>query len=123
MATTATSAMNTLTNGQQKALDAIVSAQAPVVAYVRKAVDFVESTIPELPTRELGEKLPSLKQFVDNQFLFATRMLETNHTFVLELLEATKPVAEKVIVQKSAVGIRKVAKTPARKRSTTPVAA
>ena len=115
--------MNTLTNGQQKALDAIVSAQAPVVAYVRKAVDFVESTIPELPTRELGEKLPSLKQFVDNQFLFATRMLETNHTFVLELLEATKPVAEKVIVQKSAVGIRKVAKTPARKRSTTPVAA
>ena len=34
-----------------------------------------------------------------------------------DLLEATKPVAEKVVVQKPATGVRKVTKAPARKRA------
>ena len=117
MAPTATTVMNTLTDGQEKALDALVNVQTPVVEYVRKAVDYVETSVPDLPTRELGEKLPSIKQFVDNQFLFAATVLETNHKFVLDLLEATKPVAEKVVVQKPATGVRKVTKAPARKRA------
>ena len=117
MAATATTVLNTLTDGPEKALDALVNVQTPVVEYVRKAVDYVETSVPDLPTRELGEKLPTIKQFVDNQFLFASRVLEANHTFVLDLLEATKPVAEKVVVQKPATGVRKVTKAPARKRA------
>jgi tRNA U34 5-carboxymethylaminomethyl modifying GTPase MnmE/TrmE len=114
---TATTALNTLTDNQEKAIEALVNAQAPVVTYIRKAVDYVETSIPDLPTKELGEKLPTIKQFVDNQFLFATKMLEVNHKFVLDLLDATKPVAEKIVVQKPAAGVRKVTKAPARKRT------
>ena len=117
MAATATTVLNTLTDGQEKALDALATVQAPVVTYIRKAVDYVETSVPDFPTRDLGEKLPSIKQFVDNQFVFAGRVLEANHQFVLDLLEATKPVAEKVVVQKPATGVRKVTKAPARKRA------
>ena len=115
MAATATTVMNTLTDGQEKALDALVNVQAPVVDYVRKAVDYVETSVPDLPTRDLGEKLPTIKQFVDNQFLFAGRVLDSQHKFVGELLEVTKPVTEKVVVQKPATGVRKVSKTAPRK--------
>ena len=117
MAATATTVMNKLTDGQEKALEALVNVQIPVVTYVRKAVDYVETSIPELPTKELGEKLPTIKQFVDSQFLFAGKVLDTNHKFVLELLDATKPVAEKIVAQKPATGVRKAAKAPARKRT------
>ena len=82
---------------------------------MRKAVDYVEASMPELPTRDLGEKLPTIKQFVDNQFVFAGKVLDTNHKFVAQLLEVTKPVTEKVVVQKPATGVRKVTKTTARK--------
>jgi len=119
MAANATTVMNSLTDGQEKALEALANVQAPVVTYVRKAVDYVETSVPDFPTKELGDKLPSIKQFVDNQFLFAGRVLDANHKFVLDLLEATKPVAEKVVVQTPATGVRKVAKAPARKRPAT----
>ena len=39
------------------------------------------------------------------------------HKFVLDLLEVTKPVTEKVVAQKPATGVRKVTKAPARKRA------
>ena len=42
-------------------------------------------------------------------------MLDNQHKFVAELLEVTKPVTEKVVVQKPATGVRKVTKTTARK--------
>ena len=117
MAATATTVMNTITDTEEKALEALVNVHGPVVVYVSKAVDYVETSVPEFPTRDLGEKVPTIKQFVDNQFLFAGKVLDANHKFVLDLLEATKPVAEKVVVQKPATGVRKVTKAPARKRA------
>ncbi len=116
MAATATTVMNSITDTQEKVLEAIVNVQEPVVTYVRKAVDYVEASVPDLPTRDLGEKLPTMKQIVDNQFVFAGRLLEANHKFVAELLDVTKPVTEKVVVQKPATGVRK-AKAAPRKRT------
>ena len=115
MAAAATTIMNTLTDTQEKLLDVLVNAEEPVVTYVRKAVDLVEASMPELPTRDLGEKLPTIKQFVDNQFVFAGKVLDSQHKFVGQLLEVTKPVTEKVVVQKPATGVRKVTKTAPRK--------
>jgi hypothetical protein len=115
MAATATTVMNTITDTQEKVLEALVTVEAPVVTYVRKAIDYVEASLPELPTRDLGEKLPTIKQVVDNQFLFAGKVLDTQHKFVAELLEVTKPVTEKVVVQKPATGVRKVTKPAPRK--------
>jgi hypothetical protein len=115
MAAPATKVMNTITDTQEKVLETLVSVQTPVVDYVRKAVDYVETSVPELPTRDLGEKLPTIKQFVDNQFAFAGKVLDSQHTFVAELLEVTKPVTEKVVVQKPATGVHKVTKSTPRK--------
>ena len=115
MAASATTVMNTITDTQEKVLEVLLNVETPVVTYVRKAVDYIEGSMPELPTRDLGEKLPTIKQFVDNQFLFAGRVLDSQHKFVGELLEVTKPVTEKVVVQKPATGVRKVSKTAPRK--------
>ena len=118
MAAPATTVMNAITDTEEKVFEVLHDLQAPVVTYVRKAVAYVESSMPELPTRDLGENLPTFKQFVDNQFVFAAKMLDDQHKFVVELIEVTKPVTEKVVVQKPATGVRKVTKTTARKTST-----
>ena len=117
MAATATTVMNTITDTEEKALEALVNVHTPVVEYVAKAVDYVETSIPALPTQRFGENLPTIKQFVDNQFAFAGKVLDVQHKFVLDLLDVTKPVAEKIVVQKPATGVRKVTKAPARKRT------
>src|SRR3954470_14502173 len=76
MAATATTVMNTITDTEEKALEALVTVHAPVVEYVAKAVDYVETSIPSLPTQRFGESLPTIKQFVDNQFAFAGKVLD-----------------------------------------------
>jgi hypothetical protein len=116
MATPATTVLNTITETQEKVLETVLSMEGPVVDYVRKAADYVEPNLPELPTKDLTEDVPTIRQFVDNQFAFAAKVLDTQHKFVIELLEATKPVTEKVAVQKPVAGVKKVTKAPARKR-------
>jgi hypothetical protein len=111
MVAPATTALNTLTDTQDKVIDALHTVQKPVVGYVRKAVDYVESALPDLPTRERCAQLPSIKQVVDNQFVFAGRVLDNQHRFVGDLLEATKPVTEKVADQKPAAGVRKASRS------------
>ncbi|HEY5154720.1 MAG TPA: hypothetical protein VIJ47_08305 [Acidimicrobiales bacterium] len=116
MATPAITVLNTITETQEKVLETVLNIEGPVVDYVRKAADYVEPNLPEFPTKDLTEDVPTLRQFVDNQFAFAAKVLDTQHKFVLELLDATKPVAEKVAVQKPAVGVKKVTKATPRKR-------
>jgi hypothetical protein len=111
MAAPATMIMNRLTATEEKVLDALVGVQEPVVDYVRKAVEYVESAVPALPTKDMAENLPTVKQVVDTQFAFAAKVIDNQHRFVSDLLEATKPVAEKVVSQKPAPGVRKVTKT------------
>ena len=85
MAAPATTVMNAITDTEEKVFELLHDLQAPVVTYVRKAVAYVESSMPELPTRDLGENLPTFKQFVDNQFVFAGKVLDDQHKFVVEL--------------------------------------
>jgi hypothetical protein len=115
MVAPATTALNALTDAEEKVLEVLHELQAQSVAYLRKAVDAIESSLPELPTRELGENSPSFKQVVDNQFVFAAKLLDNQHKFVVEVIEITKPVTEKVVAQKPATGVRKVTKSAARK--------
>ena len=115
MAAPATTVLNALTDAEEKVLEILHDLQEQSVTYLRKAVERVESSLPELPTRELGENVPSFKQVVDNQFVFAARVLDNQHKFVIEVIEVTKPVTEKVVDQKPATGVRKVTKTAARK--------
>jgi len=115
MVAPATTLLNAVTDAEEKVLEILHDLQEQSVTYLRKAVERVESSLPELPTRELGENVPSFKQVVDNQFVFAARVLDNQHKFVIEVIEVTKPVTEKVVDQKPATGVRKVTKTAARK--------
>jgi len=115
MAAPATTVLNALTDAEEKFLELLHDVQTPVVAYIRKAVDYVESALPELPTRDLGEHVPSVKQVVDNQFVFFGKVLDNQHKFVVEIIEVTKPVTQKVVDQKPATGVRKVTKSAPRK--------
>jgi hypothetical protein len=119
MATPATTVLNTITDAQESVLDTVLNLEGPVVDYVRKAAEYVEPNLPESPLKDRVENLPTLRQFVDNQFAFAGKVIDTQHKFVLELLDATKPVAEKLAPQKPATGVKKVTKTAARKRVAT----
>jgi len=117
MAAPATTALNALTDAEEKVLEILHDLQEQSVAYLRKAVDAIEASLPELPTRDLGENAPSFKQVVDNQFVFAAKLLDNQHKFVVEVIEITKPVTEKVVAQKPATGVRKVTKSATRKPS------
>ena len=77
MATPATTVLNTITETQEKVLDTL-SIEGPVVDYVRKAADYVEPNLPEFPTKDLTEDVPTIRQFVDNQFAFAAKVLDTS---------------------------------------------
>lgn len=91
------SVIERLTEIQDKVVESVTSFQDPVVETVRKAVDTVEERIPELPTEKVTEKLPTARELVDNQFEFASRMLQVSHDFVVAILEAIEPVTEKVV--------------------------
>ncbi|HVN52303.1 MAG TPA: hypothetical protein VMT43_12760 [Acidimicrobiales bacterium] len=118
MAAPATTALNALTDAEEKILEILHDLQDQSVTYLRKAVERVESSLPELPTRELGDNAPSFKQIVDNQFVFAAKLLDNQHKFVVEVIEVTKPVTDKVVTQKPATGVRKVTKSATRKAVT-----
>lgn len=119
MATPATTVLNTITDAQETVLDTVLQLEAPVVDYVRKAAEYVEPNLPESPLKDRVDNLPTLRQFVDNQFAFAAQVLDTQHKFVIALIEATRPVAEKIAPQKPAIGVKKVTKSAARKRVAT----
>ncbi|MEJ5253950.1 MAG: hypothetical protein WHS89_01250 [Acidimicrobiales bacterium] len=100
-----------LTEIQDKVVESVSSFQEPVVETVRKAVDTVEERIPELPTEKLTEKLPTARELVDNQFEFASRMLQVSRDFVVAILEALEPVTEKVVKPSEPTATRKPATT------------
>jgi hypothetical protein len=90
-------AVERLTEVQDKIVEAVASFQDPVVDTVRKGVDLVEERIPELPAEKVTAKLPTAREVVENQYEFATRMLEVSRDFTLAVLGALEPVTDKVV--------------------------
>jgi len=82
---------------QDKVIDAIDSTQEPVVKVVTRAVELVEDRMPELPTDKLSEKVPTLRELVDNQYDFAGRLLKSGQALSTAMLDAVEPVAIKVV--------------------------
>lgn len=93
----ATETIERLTEAQDKVIETIESFQQPVVDAVRKAVDLVEDRVPDFPTEKVTAKLPTARELVDNQFAFASRLLETTHQLAVAVLDAAEPVTDKVV--------------------------
>ncbi len=88
-----------LTEVEDQVLESISSTQEPVITAVKRVVELTESRIPELKI-SLNENLPQINELVDLQFAFAEKVLANQHKFVNEILNALKPVTEKVVEAK-----------------------
>ena len=97
---------------QTRVLDAYVSAQEPVADAVTKVVELVEERIPQLPTERIGEAVPTARELADNQFAFASKMLDATQDLVVGVLDALEPVTTKVVKpapNKARASVKKVA--------------
>lgn len=81
---------------QDQILETIASIQKPVVEAVKKLADRAESVVPEVPAVPGSDKLPTVNELIANQFVFAEKVLAQQKSFTTELLEAVKPVSDKV---------------------------
>jgi cysteinyl-tRNA synthetase len=95
------STISTLTDVQDKVLEAVTSTQEPVVNFVKKVVELAESRVPELKL-SLNDNLPQIHEVVELEFAFAEKLLKNQHAFANDLVAAVKPVTEKVVDTKAA---------------------
>lgn len=103
---TVSKVITTVTEYEEKALEAITKLQAPVLEYLKKAVDAVDGRISsielpfdlpfELPEIEVLDKvrseLPTLQEIVDSQFKFSKKVLANQEKFAKNVVKAVKPL-------------------------------
>lgn len=87
--------LETVTDLQDRTLEGLGEVQDRVVDALRQAVESGEGFVPEL-TNRWSDQLPTVKEVAETQFDFLGKLLDQQRTFVDELIDAAKPVAEKV---------------------------
>lgn len=90
-----------LTEVEDQVLETIESTQEPIVSAVKKLVELTESRVPELKIK-LNDSVPQAHELVDLQFAFVEKVLKNQHKFVNDILDAIKPVTDKVVEAKPA---------------------
>jgi hypothetical protein len=92
-------ATESLIKVQDQVLETLASIQKPVLDAVKKLAERAESVVPEIPAVPGSDKLPAMPtvdELIVNQFAFAEKFLTQQKDFTTALLEAVKPVSEKV---------------------------
>ena len=80
---------------QDQILKTVKQSQQAVVEAVAAWAKAVESIAPPVPTMPVADELPRPEAFIDNAFDFASKLLDTQHKFAINVLQAASPVAEK----------------------------
>ena len=93
-----TTATETLVKVQDQILETLASIQKPVVDAVKKLAERAESVVPEVPAVPGSDKLPAVDELIVNQFSFAEKLLTQQKDFTNALLDAVKPVSDKIVV-------------------------
>ena len=83
--------LTSVTEIEDRIVDTIREIQRPVVDYVRKGVEQAEGRLPRL---SYPKTLPKPGEVVESQFGFAKALLDTQRTFVSELVDAVAPLVE-----------------------------
>jgi hypothetical protein len=83
--------LTSVTEIEDRIVDTIREIQRPVVDYVRKGVEQAEGRLPRL---SYPRTLPKPGEVVESQFGFAKALLDTQRTFVSELVDAVAPLVE-----------------------------
>lgn len=90
--------IDTVTDYETKALEALVKLQDEVLGYVKQAVDFVDGRVSdielplEIPQLEVFEQIPTLSEIVDTQFAFSKKVLANQEKFAKNVVKAIKPL-------------------------------
>jgi hypothetical protein len=87
--------LETVTDLQDRALEGVGQVQDRIVEALSQAVESGEGFVPELSAR-WADRLPAVRQVAATQFDFAGRLLDQQRAFVDEVIDAAKPVAEKI---------------------------
>ena len=98
---------------QDQILETLASIQKPVVEAVEKLAKRAESVVPEVPVLPGTDKLPTVDVLVATQFKFAEKLMTQQKEFTTALLEAVKPVSDKVIVTEAKPKVAKATKAAA----------
>jgi hypothetical protein len=83
--------LTSVTEIEDRIVDTIREIQRPVVGYVRKGVEQAEGRLPKL---SYPKSLPKPGEVVETQFGFARALLDTQRTFVNELVDAVSPLVD-----------------------------
>lgn len=107
-----TTPIERLTEVQEKVVETVQSFHDPIVSNVKRAAEYMEQYVPEVPTERFTEALPTARELVDNHYKFAARLLDANHKLVTDILEAVEPVTEKVVKPSPSATKKSVKKVP-----------
>ena len=81
--------LDSVTEIEERIVEAVRSIQQPVVEYVSKGVDWAEGRFPK---PSYPEGLPKPGEVIESQYNFAKALLDTQREFVSELADAVAPL-------------------------------
>ena len=83
--------------GQNQILEFNESLQRPVVSVMTRMAEMFDSQaagLPRMPTLPFVSELPKFSELIEAQFVFTSKLIESNKRFALELASAFDTVAE-----------------------------
>ncbi|MGI8521560.1 MAG: hypothetical protein ACR2MC_13350 [Actinomycetota bacterium] len=81
---------------QEQMLDSIEQTQNAALEGFKNWADAFEKMIPETPTVKFWNDWPSVEESIDNAYDFAGKMLANQRKFTKNVLQATRPVVDRV---------------------------
>jgi hypothetical protein len=103
----------TMNKAQNRVLGGVKQVEDLVVTGVATAAQAVGDVIPELPKSTWISRFPAPAELVNAYFSFAQGLLETNHRYALDIVDALRPVTTKFLpasMTRKATATRKTAK-------------
>jgi hypothetical protein len=92
-----TAVLDTVSDVQERVINAIGSTKAPVTKAVSTVVDYVIAYVPQVPAVPFAEQLPTPKDIIDNQAKFATKLVSTNKSVALAVAKAAQPLTDQLL--------------------------
>lgn len=81
---------------QEQVLESIEQTQKAALEGFKSWADAFEKMIPETPTAKVWNDWPSVEESIDNAYDFAGKMLASQRKFTKNVLQATRPVVNRV---------------------------
>ncbi|MDQ3661854.1 MAG: hypothetical protein M3454_12500 [Actinomycetota bacterium] len=102
---------------QQQILESIEQTQKAALEGFRTWTDAFEKMIPDTPTAKFWNDWPSVEESIDSAYDFAGKVLDNQRKFTKNVLQATRPVVDRVADEAPVAPKRSSSKRSSSKRS------